>query len=228
MTDERVLLDLFCGAGGAAMGYSQAGFTRIIGVDHKPQPRYPFEFVLADAMTFPLEGYDLIHASPPCQLWVDSANKDKHLDLITPLRPRLEASGTPYVIENVDKAPLLNPLLLCGTMFDLRVIRHRLFEMSEPVYFTPATCCHWGRVSQGDYAGVYGRGARGKRWGNGKRDARPFRWGQVPEGRNKRDWWSSCMGGVGWMTTAEMTQAVPPAYTRFIGAWALEYLERQP
>lgn len=208
-----ILLDLFCKAGGAAMGYHRAGFE-IVGVDIEPQPRYPFEFVRADALTFPLEGFDAIHASPPCQAYVDSANKAKHPRLIEPTRERLLNAGVPYVIENVDCAPLFNPLMLCGTMFRLRVIRHRLFESEPPIYFPPADCAHWGKVQNGDFAGVYGRGARGPRYvdEHGRRN----RWGKVPEGATLIEFWSEAMG-IDWMTRVELTQAVPPAYTEYIG-----------
>src|SRR3989338_9102679 len=112
------LLDLFCGAGGAAMGYSRAGFTEIVGVDIKPQPRYPFTFIQADAMTYPLDGFDAIHASPPCHKYStvgkQSAKKlgTIYSDLVGPIRERLEAAGVPYVIENVMGAPLRQPVKL--------------------------------------------------------------------------------------------------------------------
>lgn len=136
------LLDLFCGAGGAAMGYSQAGFTEIVGVDIEPQPNYPFDMYVADAIYYAttdnLQRFDLIHASPPCQrfstLAYRNGNGDDWPDLIPPTRKLLKESGVPYVIENVEGAPLVDPVMLCGTMFDgLRVLRHRLFETSFPV-----------------------------------------------------------------------------------------------
>jgi DNA (cytosine-5)-methyltransferase 1 len=135
------ILDLFCGAGGASAGYARAGFD-VVGVDLNPQPRYPFEFHQADALTFPLDGFDAIHASPPCQaystmrrgLWKDR----EHPDLIAPIRDRLIGADVPYVIENVEGARrlLVNPVLLCGTMFGLgtkegnQLRRHRYFECS--------------------------------------------------------------------------------------------------
>ena len=208
------LLDLFAGAGGACRGYQLAGF-HVTGVDIQAQPHYcGDEFIQADALTFPLEGYDVIHASPPCQAYVDSANKTKHPRLIEPMRDRLLAWGGPYVIENVDCAPLINPLLLCGTMFGLRVIRHRLFESNRPVYFPPATCCHWGKVQNGDFAGVYGRGGRGARWRDNR--GRSYRWGSVPEGAKLLSFWQEAMG-IDWMTRAELTQAIPPAFTEWLG-----------
>ena len=125
------LLDLFCGAGGASMGYHRAGFE-VEGVDIKPQPHYPFKFYQADALEFPLEGYDAYHASPPCQRYTLMQNivksEQEHPDLIAPIRERFVEVGKPYVIENVYKAPLNGHLRLCGTMFGLRIIRHRFFE----------------------------------------------------------------------------------------------------
>src|SRR5262245_41316846 len=113
------LADLFCGAGGAGMGYHRLGFE-VVGVDIKPQPNYPFEFHQADALTFPLEGFDAVHASPPCQhasaLSV-MANAGEYPDLIPPTRERLIASGLPYVIENVVGAVLIGPFTLCGASF---------------------------------------------------------------------------------------------------------------
>src|SRR5215467_701837 len=130
MTRPR-LLDLFCGAGGAAMGYHRAGFD-VVGVDIKPQPRYPFTFIQADAMTFPLEGFDAIHASPPCQAYIRSGmyDKSRHPDLLPPVRCQLERSDVPWVIENVPGAPMRVDLKLCGCMFGLGVARQRWFETS--------------------------------------------------------------------------------------------------
>ena len=120
------------------MGYHRAGFE-VVGVDNRPQPRYPFEFHQADALTFPLEGFDVIHASPPCQRYSDLAhrngNADDWPDLIEAVRARLAGSGARFtIIENVEGAPLVAPVMLCGSMFrSLRVLRHRLFETSFPM-----------------------------------------------------------------------------------------------
>src|SRR3972149_6341276 len=124
------LLDLFCGAGGAARGYQRAGFY-VVGVDIKPQPHYcGDEFYRADALTYPLDGFDAIHASPPCQRYSWCALQKyriNHPDLIGAVRYELVKSGKPYIIENVAGARklLLNPIKLCGTMFDLPIWRHR-------------------------------------------------------------------------------------------------------
>lgn len=165
------LLDLFCGAGGCSMGYHRAGFD-VVGVDVHPQPRYPFEFHQADALEFPLDGFDAIHASPPCQAFsaLRHLNPGKeHPDLIAPTRDRLRAASVPYVIENVEGAPLgegTQLLLLCGTMFRLQtpdgraeIRRHRLFELGGfTIALRPA--CQHGQASfsvVGTGAAVAGR-----------------------------------------------------------------------
>ena len=126
------LLDLFCKAGGGAMGYVRAGFE-VIGVDIKPQPHYPFEFHQGDAMTYPLEGFDAYHASPPCQRYSRTKSLHpgcKYPDLLAQTRNLLIATGKPWVIENVVGAPFQHWIMLCGMMFGLRTYRHRRFETS--------------------------------------------------------------------------------------------------
>lgn len=148
-----LLLDLFCGAGGAAMGYHRAGFD-VIGVDLNPQPRYPFEFHQCDALewlSYEQNEFDAIHASPPCQRYTalakgNNANVDDYPDLIAPTRELLQETGLPYVIENVPSAPLRYPITLCGEMFGLSVIRHRLFESNLPLLMCPHRP-HRGRVA---------------------------------------------------------------------------------
>ena len=144
------LLDLFCKAGGASVGYAQAGFD-VEGVDIEPQPHYPFTFHLADALTYPLDGFDAYHASPPCQFasvgcarWRSIGYK--YPELIAATRARLIATGKPYVIENVTGAKryLHHPVLLCGLTFGLKVVRHRWFE-TNPFILTPGhdnKLCH--------------------------------------------------------------------------------------
>ena len=240
------LLDLFCGAGGAAMGYHRAGFTEIVGVDIKPQPRYPFEFVQTDAMAYPLDGFDAIHASPPCQAFTSLRhmyNAKPHPDLIEPTRARLEASGKLYVIENVPGAPLRAWLMLCGTMFGLgtgeaELRRHRYFEMNWTPGLT-VPCAHYWRSK---VIGVYGGHGRDRRrsatvgvYGDGNgRDYRkhPKTVGVYGKagGRSVRDGTQSFSTeerreamGIGWMTGAELSEAIPPAYTKFIGDRLLEF-----
>ncbi len=210
--NKPILLDLFCGAGGAAMGYHRAGFE-IIGVDIKPQLRYPFEFVRADAMTFPLDGFDVIHASPPCQgysianyIW----GKTDHPLLIEPIRERFLAADKPYVIENVPGAPLKAPLTLCGLAFGLNVKRHRIFETSPQILLAPPCPPGHRRL---DYVLVFGGGVRkrvpqqGRTLKGGPKMNRPTL--PLSVGRAAME--------IDWMSRFELSEAVPPAYTEYIG-----------
>jgi DNA (cytosine-5)-methyltransferase 1 len=221
-------VDLYCKAGGAGMGYHRAGFD-VVGVDIEPQPRYPFTFVQADAIDFlaeivggaeffpqpsgisdmarlvSLRGFSAVHASPPCQAYTSMRSRwpDRaHPELIEPTRELLERIGLPYVIENVEGAPLRDPVVLCGSMFPgLGVRRHRLFECSFPV--TQPRCAH---DAQGPVVGVYGNTGAG---GNRGLERRRGRTNGVAD-------WRRAMG-IDWMTVKELTQAIPPAYTEFIG-----------
>lgn len=226
MNKKPRLLDLFCGAGGASVGYNRAGFE-VVGVDIKPQPRYPFEFHQADALEYPLEGFDCYHASPPCQRYCDNniSRDTDHPDLIEPTRQRLIATGQVFVMENVQLAPLNAGLMLCGTMFGLRVIRHRYFEFNPgmPPPFPPYTCNHWGKTSTGEFAAVYGRGGKGRRYIDFDEDGKLVRKriGRAPgpTGRELFLFQCDCMG-IDWMkTTKELTESIPPAYTEFIGKY---------
>jgi len=205
------------------MGYHRVGFD-VVGVDIAPQPRYPFDVHQADAMTFPLDGYDVIHASPPCQAYSALASirpKADHPDLVAPIRARLRGANVPWIIENVHGAPLDRPALICGTAFDLGVRcrdgvyrqtwRHRYFEASLLLFGT--TCRHVGQP-----IGVYGNG------------------GGQPRGmRSDGTWRRSYMGlqaerrqamGIDWMTRGELSQAIPPAYTEYLGRQLIEALPR--
>jgi len=223
-------LDLFCCAGGAGMGLHRAGFE-VVGVDIRPQPRYPFEFRQADALTFPLDGFDFIWASPPCQAHTAMKtmhNAKEHIDLIPQTREKLKKSGLPYCIENVVGAPLIDPFMLCGTMFGLGVEdadlqRHRIFETSFGFALLPE-CNHGARATIGVYGwhdrnrkrrtiGIYGEGARDSR--------RKFDKG-VPD--FTADQGREAMG-IDWMTLAELSQAIPPAYSEFIGRAAIDHIE---
>lgn len=212
------LLDLFCCAGGAAMGYSQAGFE-IVGVDIRPQPRYPFPFIQHDALTLDqrfIRSFDAIHASPPCQRFSDLAkrngNADDWPDLIAPTRRLLVQSGKPYVIENVEGAPLIDPEMLCGTMFSgLRVIRHRLFETNFPL-FPPA---------HGKHPLVYTMDKRKAHYGELDEWTSPV---QVTGGGNCSKAAAADAMGIDWMTKNELNEAIPPAYTRLIGRRIMEAL----
>ena len=222
------LLDLFCGAGGAAMGYHRAGFTEIVGVDLRPQPRYPFDFVQADALTFPLEGFDAIHASPPCQfasVATPMAYRPLHPNLIPAIRARLQDAGVPAVIENVPNARrhLQEPMvMLCGSMFGLQVWRHRYFE---GVHFIPPaapyTCNHITTDLVTAPPGSNARKARANRapvlvTGTTRRkDGGRFEF-STEEKRQAMQ--------IDWMVKTELDEAIPPAYTEFIGRRLLEAL----
>ncbi len=187
------LLDLFCKAGGAAMGYHRAGFE-VVGVDIEPQPNYPFEFHQADALEYPLDGFDVVHASPPCQAFTVARviHGKGHSDLLTPSRKRLEAWGGRWVIENVPGAPMRKDLVLCGSVFgELRLRRHRWFELDSPVAWMTPPCSHGTETIS-----VFGHG-----------------------GHNYHgvESWKAVMG-IDWMTRDELAQAIPPAYTEFIGS----------
>ena len=205
------LLDLFCGAGGAAMGYHRAGFD-VVGVDIRPQPRYPFPFVQADAMTYPVDGFDAIHASPPCQAYSNATrDQSKHPDLYEPTVRKLVESGLPWVVENVIGAPYGAGIVLCGSMFPLPdvvtpegdpvwVQRHRNFETSWYLFQPPH-----------DHAGMPGRpitvtGGGGQGW-FAYRHSR-----HAP-----RSAWPALLG-MEWAHPDEVRLAIPPAYTEWLGA----------
>ena len=206
------------------MGYARAGFE-VVGVDIAPQPHYPFEFHQADAMEFPLDGFDAIHASPPCQAYsvLRRANiGTEYPDLVAPTRTRLLATGLPFVMENVPGAPLITGLVLCGSMFGLGAVcedgtyrqlrRHRLFESN--VYLWEIPCDH-----QGEAIGVYG-GGRAPRWtfANGAtKDPYGRRGGYQGTVKEKRE-----AMGIDWMPAARLSQAIPPAYTEWIGTQLLQ------
>lgn len=234
MSGRPRLLDLFCCAGGAAMGYHEAGFD-VVGVDIMPQPRYPFLFVQSDAVellrsavmrrersgTFWhgqwFNGFDAVHASPPCQKHTDLArqNKRDYPCFIEPIRALLKASGLPYVIENVEGAPLLSPTMLCGTMFpETRVIRHRLFETNWPLSAPP----------HGKHPLVYTMDKRKAHYGKLDEWTSPV---QVTGGGNCSKAAAADAMGMPWATKQELNEAVPPAYTRFIGRQLLAHIATQ-
>lgn len=206
------LLDLFCGAGGAAMGYSRAGFE-VVGVDIKPQPHYPFEFHQADAMTFPLANYDAIHASPPCQGYSIMRNlpwlRGKEYPLLIPgTLARLTESGVPYVIENVYGARRELPAgWLCGGMFGLPFYRHRLFATNW-AWFQPGHPRHQFSVRNGRTMGSRARDIVHN--GAQRVGANVGHAAGVQDARDAME----CQ----WMTRDELSQAIPPAYTEYIGS----------
>lgn len=223
------ILDLFSGSGGCAEGYRRAGLIPF-GVDLAPMPRYPYQFKRADALDF-LRRYgrefDVIHASPPCQDYseLNAIHKKEYPRLIEPVRELLIQLGKPYVIENVEgaRSELRQPITLCGVMFpELRVYRHRLFESNVPL--TPPYVCSGyhhdntpragGGVSSKGYATVAGNGGV----------------------KNLRDigiqstWleYASMAMGINWMTRAELSGAIPPQYTHWIGAQLMQHLGLTP
>ena len=199
------LLDLFCGAGGAGMGYSRAGFE-VVGVDISPQPNYPFEFIQGDAMAFLVEHgakFDVIHASPPCQAHTvaQRIHGKRHPDLVGSTRLLLHEVGIPWIIENVMCAPLLQPIMLCGLMFQLKVLRHRLFESSE-MLLAPSHPKHpKGNLTNSCHG--YSTGANG--------------FVTVAGNNFVRQAGAEAMA-IDWMKRRpELAQAIPPAYTEYLG-----------
>ena len=158
------VLDLFCGAGGVAMGLHRAGLE-VEGVDIKPQPNYPFKFYQADALKFQLDKYDAYWASPPCQAYTWATKRHRNLGkeypkLIEPIRNRLVETGKPYIIENVPGAPIRHDLFLEGPMFSLGVIRRRYFETNFHIT-QPKKRQRSGTVKNGTYVTVAGYGSDG-------------------------------------------------------------------
>ncbi len=204
------LLDLFCCQGGASAGYVAAGFD-VVGVDIDPQPRYPYTFRQGDAMTWPLDGFDAVHASPPCQdhsTLVSRSGVHGTGWMLSATIARLQAWGGPYVVENVASADMPGSLTLCGTEFGLRsgdrwLKRHRRFTSN--VFLFGAGGCH---CSGRKIGGVYGNG------GNGQM-TRGFRFDHQRAAEAL---------GIGWMSVKGQSQSIPPAYTRFIGEQILAHL----
>jgi DNA (cytosine-5)-methyltransferase 1 len=196
------LLDLFCCEGGAGKGYSDVGFE-VVGVDIEPQPRYPFEFIQADALTFPLDGFDVIHASPPCQghssaasLWGKTYESEPYLRFTL---NRLTESGLPFVVENVGRARMDAATILCGTSFGLGLHRHRRFQTS---FFVMAPPCNSAAVRyRGRDAEIFGHHAN--------------------TDRIRTEW------GVPWMSQHGIAQCIPPAFTAYLGDELLTHLSEK-
>jgi DNA (cytosine-5)-methyltransferase 1 len=212
--EKLKLLDLYCGGGGAGYGYEQAGFD-VTGVDLYPQPKHRGKFIQADAIEYlaaHYRQYDVVHASPPCQAYSMASMQfrkqgKQYVDLISETRTALIAIGKPYVIENVPGSPLLNPVELCGAMFDMHTYRHRLFESNitlkapeHPKHIAPNA--KMGRKPKpgefiqyvGHFSGV----------------------GLVQE-----------MTGLYWLGQSELAQSIPPQYTQYIGQQLIEYLRQK-
>lgn len=211
------LLDMFCGAGGAAAGYQAAGFD-VVGVDITPQPRYPFCFMQENALNLSesfIGSFDAVHASPPCQAYSDLAKRNRNADkwpkLIEIVRAILIKSNLPFVIENVEGAPLINPIMLCGTMFpSLRVLRHRLFESNIKIHAPP----------HGTHPKVHTFDKRKSHFGK-TNEWRDFV--QVTGGGNCTLAAAKSAMGIDWMTKAEINESIPPAYTEHIGRQLLPH-----
>jgi DNA (cytosine-5)-methyltransferase 1 len=217
------ILDLFCKAGGCSVGYHRAGFE-VYGVDIEPQPRYPFQFTQMDALEYldtqDLSQFDAIHASPPCEGFTQvqhlaAAQKGSYKeypDLVGPVRERLKRIGKPYVIENVVGAPLTNPITLCGSIFGLKVYRHRLFEsnifMMQPLH-----------VSHRDKTPPAGKGISPKGFISvcGAGGVSGMTSTEIVE------YWGMAMG-IDWMNRLELSKAIPPAYTEWIGEQLLAHI----
>lgn len=202
------LLDLFCGAGGAGMGYHRAGFD-VVGVDINPQPHYPFEFHQADALEYLAahgHEFDAIHASPPCQAY-STATRDAslHPDMYVRTRVLLESIGKPWAIENVPGAPYLSGGILCGSMFSLKVRRHRNFETSFPVLFPD--CAH------GDERPYTITGSLSNTEQDYPHSLKPSRTDAI------------AFMGMSWATWQEVVQVIPPDYTEYIGGFLMTHLE---
>ena len=223
------LLDLFCGAGGAAVGYHRAGFD-VVGVDILPQPHYPFRFVEADALDavrswidgghwfWEIGEVEAIHASPPCQAYTSMSNRwrgkggkaDRQPDLIGPTRDLLDQTGLPYVIENVPGARSLlhDPVRLIGEMFGLRIHRPRLFETSFPLLAIPAP------PRQQDPVAVYGKQDGRRLWT--RQDGSELRVASLELAREAM--------GIPWADWDGCREAIPPVYTEWLGWWLLQQL----
>lgn len=211
------LLDLFCGVGGAAMGYHRAGFE-VVGVDHRKMPRYPFEFHKADALEFLMEHaheFDVIHASPPCQGYtrLNYETKGSHPKMVPATREALALTGKPTIMENVPGAPVRSDIVLCGEMFGLAVQRHRWFEienweckpLDHPKHQGSVAGYRHGEWVEGPYVAVYGRGG----------------------GKGTVEVWQQAMG-IDWTTRrTELANAIPPAYTEYLGRQLMDRWQRK-
>lgn len=205
--NRPVIADLFCGAGGAGMGLHRAGFE-VVGFDVEPQPRYPFTFQQADALTVDLSGFDAVWASPVCKAFTNITLRSRRASYVNDIpatRRLLQASNLPYIIENVPGAPLRDHVTLCGQAFSLRVFRHRWFESSECLLVPPherhnghtstAAIAAYHTFAKGDYLTVAGHAFR------------------TADG--------AVAMGIDWMTRSELAQAIPPIYSKFLGAQLL-------
>lgn len=214
-------LDLFCKAGGASMGLHRAGFD-VTGVDIEPQPRYPFRFIQADALSFSLKGFHFIWASPVCKLYSSlrhygtnrlQDSSKRWPNQIPEILGRLNGASALWCIENVPRAPLDTPLFLCGQMFGLPLIRHRKIKCNFPIGVPSHRCAQRGATIRKEVYCIVGNGggARAKSASNRRMDWR------LRDGQRAL--------GIEWMTRAELAQAVPPCYSEYVGQQAMEFIQ---
>lgn len=202
-------LDLYCGAGGAAMGLERAGYS-VTGVDILPQKNYPFAFSFGNALDADLSGYDLVWASPPCQNHSRMSGcreglRDKYLSLIAATREKLKAWGGPWIIENVVGAPLENPVMLCGAMFSLKTYRHRIFESNVSL-----TVPHHPKHDK--------KSSKAGHWKNGTLVSVAGNCAPIALAREAME--------IDWTTGAELAEAVPPAFSEYLARQTLRVTAR--
>jgi len=207
MDNKPKALDICCCAGGASRGLALAGFD-VTGLDIRPQPRYPYPFILGDALTADIDGYDLYFTSPPCQfgsIVTPKSHRANHQNLIPAIRERLQAAGKPYIIENVEnnRRHLINPIKLCGSMFGLQTFRHRYFEVYPFISLLTPPCRHDFKPLLVTTAGANSRAIREK--------------GNYKSVKN-----APLAYGIDWMIADELKEAIPPAFTEFLGSQIMQ------
>ena len=204
---RKTALDLFCGGGGASMGLHRAGFD-VVGVDLFDQPKYPFKFIKADALDFDITGYDFVWASPPCQAFTAYKRRKDHVkyspNLIPKIREKLIANRKPFVIENVQGAPLLDAAMLCGSMFSLDVRRHRFFESNFKI--DQIKCQHNLQLP---------RFAPASNRKNLRKTVEIGVW-RIPLAIQQKAM------GIDWLDVRSLSQSIPPAYSEYIGRQFLD------
>ena len=209
---RKKCIDLFCGAGGAAMGLHLAGFE-VFGWDIQPNLSYPFDRHVGNALDADLNDFDFAWASPPCQAHSALRHRTgkQYADFISATRDKLAGWGGPYIIENVPGAPLRNPIRLCGSAFGLQVRRHRLFESNMALF--GSTCNHTSQPKPIDVSGTGGPMKAPRKKPNGGRSRKPK---NLAEARK--------IMGMPWASRREISQAIPPTYAEYLGRQVLEIL----
>lgn len=230
MTIKPKLLDLCCKAGGCSKGYADAGFD-VYGVDIAPQPNYvhPGKFIQADAIEY-LRNYghlfDVVHASPPCQKWsrgsaMQRKKGKEYVDIIDDIRILMQELGKPAIIENVPLSPVRPDIVLRGDLFDLKVIRKRHFEVINWYALQPELPNKKLSRSSGNYICIYGNAS----WKSSARGM-PV---TIPTWKKDtiRETWAYAMGIDWYMKDTEIANAIPPAYTKYIGEQLMNYLNNE-